>query len=180
MSKINRFNGDLKAFAEDALTNERTIFGSTTQSDELSDQLTPEFLRGWALVASNEFPTLQDFSAAMYTATKLLAYLHQMGVAEWSAGQEYPTEGALVVHNGRNWKRGDTWTLGDEPGVSSSWSQIGGATGGGGDAVFYENDKNVTTDYTITTGQNAMSAGAITIDSGATVTVPAGSTWTVV
>ena len=128
MSKINRFNGDLRAFAEDALTNERTTFGSTTQSDELSDQITPEFLRGWGFVASNEFPTLQDFSAAMYTATKLLAYLHQMGVAEWNAGQEYPTEGALVVHDGRNWKRGDTWTLGDEPGVSSSWSQIGGAT----------------------------------------------------
>ena len=57
----------------------------------------------------------------------------------------------------------------------------GGATGGGGtNAVFYENDTNVTANYTITAGKNAMTAGPITIDSGVTVTVPTGSTWTVV
>ena len=38
--------------------------------------------------------------------------------------------------------------------------------------------KNVTTDYTITNGKNAMSAGPITIDSGVTVTVGAGETLT--
>jgi len=63
----------------------------------------------------------------------------------------------------------------------SEWGGLGGgATGGGSDAVFYENDQNVTTNYTITSGSNAMSAGPITIDSGVTVTVPSGSTWTVV
>lgn len=56
----------------------------------------------------------------------------------------------------------------------------GGATGGGTDKVFYENDQTVTTDYTITDGQNAMSAGPITINSGVTVTVGAGEVWTVV
>ena len=53
-------------------------------------------------------------------------------------------------------------------------------TGGGTDAVFWENDKNVTTDYTITTDKNAMSAGPIEIDAGVTVTVPVGSVWTIV
>lgn len=53
-----------------------------------------------------------------------------------------------------------------------------GASGGGGDKIFYENDTIVTTDFTITTGKNAMSAGPITIN--ATVTVPAGSVWTIV
>lgn len=63
----------------------------------------------------------------------------------------------------------------------SEWGGLGGgATGGGSDTVFYENGKNVTTNYTITTNNNAMSAGPITIDSGVTVTVPSGSTWTVV
>ena len=56
----------------------------------------------------------------------------------------------------------------------------GGATGGGNDDIFYENGQNVTTNYTITNGKNAMSAGPITIDSGVTVTVGAGETWTVV
>ena len=46
--------------------------------------------------------------------------------------------------------------------------------------VFYENDTNVSSNYTITSGKNAMSAGPITIDSGVTVTVPSGSAWTVV
>ena len=55
-----------------------------------------------------------------------------------------------------------------------------GATGGGSDEIFYENGQNVTTDYTITNGKNAMCAGPITIDSGATVTVGSGETLTIV
>lgn len=56
----------------------------------------------------------------------------------------------------------------------------GGATGGGSDEVFYENGQTVTSNYTITNGKNAMSAGPITVNSGVTVTVGAGETWTVV
>ena len=55
-----------------------------------------------------------------------------------------------------------------------------GATGAGGNAIFWENDQTVTADYTITNGKNAMSAGPITIASGVTVTVGTGETWTVV
>ena len=55
-----------------------------------------------------------------------------------------------------------------------------GATGGGNDKVFYENETNITTNYTISAGKNAMSAGPITINSGVEVTVPDGSAWTVV
>ena len=62
----------------------------------------------------------------------------------------------------------------------SSWGQLGGASGAGGDSVFYENDTNVSSDYTITSGKNAMSAGPITINNGTVVTVPTGSVWTVV
>jgi len=56
----------------------------------------------------------------------------------------------------------------------------GGATGGGTNQIFYENDLTVTTDYTITTSKNAGTFGPITINSGVTVTVPTGSTWSVV
>jgi len=63
----------------------------------------------------------------------------------------------------------------------TDWGSIGGgASGGGGNAAFYENDTNVTVDYTITSGKNAMSAGPLTIDDGITVTVPSGSVWTIV
>jgi len=55
-----------------------------------------------------------------------------------------------------------------------------GATGGGSDEVFYENDQTVTTNYTITNGKNAMAAGPITINSGVTVTVGSGENLTIV
>lgn len=65
---------------------------------------------------------------------------------------------------------------------TTSWTAFSGAgaVGGGADKLFYENDQTVTTDYTITTGKNAMSAGPITIASGITVTIPADSVWTIV
>lgn len=53
------------------------------------------------------------------------------------------------------------------------------ATGGGDDQVFFENQKTVTTNYTISTGRNAMTAGPVTINSGITVTIPSGSRWVV-
>lgn len=66
-------------------------------------------------------------------------------------------------------------------GYGTAWGLLGGgAQGAGVDAVFYENDQAVTGDYSITSGKNAMSAGPITINSGITVTVTSGCTWTVV
>lgn len=61
----------------------------------------------------------------------------------------------------------------------TSLSSIGGATGGASDAIFYENGQTVTTNYTITTNNNAMSTGTITINSGVSVTVPSGSRWVI-
>ncbi len=63
----------------------------------------------------------------------------------------------------------------------TAWGAIGGgATGAGGDDVFYENGQTVTTSYTLTTNKNAMSAGPVTINSGVTVTVPSGASWVIV
>ena len=45
-----------------------------------------------------------------------------------------------------------------------------GATGGGRNRVFYENDQLITEDYTITTNRNAMSAGPITVGTEINVT----------
>ena len=85
-----------------------------------------------------------------------------------------------------------TWTLPDADATVNghalksdgegnlSWGTAGGASGGGTNQVFYENDQTVTEDYTISDGKNAMSAGPITIDDGATVTIPDGSTWVIV
>ena len=63
----------------------------------------------------------------------------------------------------------------------TAWGSIGGgAAGGGGDTIFYNNGQTVTTNYTIPTSYNAGTFGPITVNSGVTVTIPSGSTWTVV
>lgn len=62
----------------------------------------------------------------------------------------------------------------------SAWGAIGGAVGGGSDQIFYLNGQTITTNYTIPTGQNAMSTGPLTINAGVTVTVPSGAVWKVI
>ena len=62
----------------------------------------------------------------------------------------------------------------------TSWNKLGeGATGAGGDRVFYLNDQTVSNSFAIPTGKNAISAGPVTIASGVVVTVPDGSNWVV-
>ena len=54
---------------------------------------------------------------------------------------------------------------------------VGGAST---NSVFFENDKLVEVHYQITSTKNAMSAGPISISAGIAVTVPSGSSWTIV
>ena len=54
---------------------------------------------------------------------------------------------------------------------------VGGAST---NTVFFENAKEVAVNYQITTNKNAMSAGPLQINAGIAVTVPSGSSWTIV
>jgi hypothetical protein len=66
---------------------------------------------------------------------------------------------------------------------ASSWGAIGGgggATGGGTDQIFYLNGQIVTTNYTVASGNNAISAGPITIANTVTVTIANNANWTIV
>ena len=61
----------------------------------------------------------------------------------------------------------------------SAWGSIGG----GSNITplgLWENAALISANYTVGTGNNALSAGPITVASGVTVTVPSGSTWVVV
>jgi len=63
-------------------------------------------------------------------------------------------------------------------GYTSAWGSVGGgATGAGGDTVFYENKLIITTAYTLTANTNAMSTGPITLNSGVSMTIPSGARW---
>ena len=63
-----------------------------------------------------------------------------------------------------------------------SWLDAGGAgaVGNGGDQIFLEVDQTLTTSYSITSGKNALTAGPLEIDSGETLTIPAGSNLVIV
>lgn len=103
-----------------------------------------------------------------------------------------PGTDAVTVPKGTEAQRGagvagkfrfNTETNGFEGYNGTAWGEVGGgggATGGGDDAIFYENGKTITTSYSITANSNAMSAGPITINSGASVTIPDGSRWVVI
>jgi len=57
------------------------------------------------------------------------------------------------------------------------------ATGGGSNITaqgLWENNKTISSNYSVTSGNNALSAGPITVASGVVVTVPSGSVWTIV
>ena len=58
----------------------------------------------------------------------------------------------------------------------TEWGSIGG---GAADGIFYENEQNVTADYTVVATKNAMTAGPITIASGVSVTIETGGRWIV-
>ena len=76
-------------------------------------------------------------------------------------------------------------TLGQFEGYKTSWGEIGGggagATGGGNDKVFVENDQVITTSYRVgdRDAKNASSVGDLAINSGVTVTVPANARWVI-
>jgi len=95
-----------------------------------------------------------------------------------ATGNLAPKSGSNLAFNSSNGTLTATAFSGD--GSALTGISAGGATGGGSDEVFYENDQAVTTNYTITNGKNAMAAGPITINSGVTVTVGSGETLTIV
>jgi len=67
---------------------------------------------------------------------------------------------------------GTTYLRGD-----NSWATV--ASGNTTTNGLYEHANTISSNYSITSGNNALTAGPITINSGVSVTVPTGSTWIV-
>jgi hypothetical protein len=84
----------------------------------------------------------------------------QMPVGATTDRPDAPTEGMFRYNS----------TLDVFEGYSNNaWGQVGGdagATGGGNNEVFIENDQVVTISYTIPATKNAMTTGPITLDAG--------------
>ena len=96
-----------------------------------------------------------------------------------------PSNGFIPIGNGTNYTAaaltaGSNITITNASGSITIASTGGGATGGGSDAIFWNNGQTVNTSYSIPASTNSGSFGPITISASAVVTVPASSNWTVI
>lgn len=135
MAKIVRYNGNLVPFASSSLGTERTLFGEVTQADDITSQYTADFLRGWGIVGPSDQPTLQDFNAVSYTHGQILSYLHQVGVAEYNATQEYHLD-SMVNVDGFLYSSLTNTNIGNSPATSPAfWKLKNGSTGIPGESL---------------------------------------------
>jgi len=106
-----------------------------------------------------------------------------------AATQQYVTNNSsnftVAVQPPQNPLQGWQW-LDSSTGIAyvynnNQWVSIfaGGATGGGPDKVFLENEMVVTTNYELSSGKSAVSAGPITIQDGVSVTIPDNQNWVI-
>jgi hypothetical protein len=66
-----------------------------------------------------------------------------------------------------------------KPTTLSGYGITDGVSAGAGGAII-ENTQSITSNYTLTSGRNGITAGVVTISSGVTVTIPSGASWSIV
>ena len=80
-----------------------------------------------------------------------------------------------------------TYTMATNPGANAtvvgsyytgSWNSLAGSSAVA-NGTIYENGQTITSNYTMTAGNNGESAGPITVNTGVTVTIPTGSRWVI-
>lgn len=135
--------------------------------------------------------TISTITNSTLTATLTTATAHGLSTGNYvvvsgAVPSAYNGEYAITVTSSTEF----TYTMATNPAASAStvgtyvyglWGVVGGgATGGLTNDIFYENSQTITTNYTITSGKNAMTTGNVTIDSGVTVTIPSGSRWVII
>lgn len=121
--------------------------------------------------------------------TTILESSNSDAAVNWGAGNKkifltYAAERSVYLN-----ANGDLSVDGTTLYVDSTNNRVGVGTAtpattldvsGSASAVFFENPQTITSNYTIASGKNAMNTGPITIASGVTVTVSAGSRYVVI
>ena len=90
-----------------------------------------------------------------------------------ATGDLAPKSGSNLTFNSATGALGATSYTGDG-------SSLTGVASAVADGCIYENSQTISSNYTISTNKNALSAGPITIANGVTLTVPCGSVYTIV
>lgn len=181
MSKIDRFVGNLLAFAANATGTKRTVFGDVTQSDVLTANINSDFLAGWENgLDLNGFPPEQFFNAIGFTATQLAAYLHQVGVAEWDSLQEYHI-GSIANSGGILYASKTNNNIGNSVTDSANWKKTTGnvSTINSISGLILSNDTDTDHDINITAGQSRDSTDISLLELSTEITKQIDATWAV-
>jgi len=144
------------------------------------------------IAVAADFPTLnQNTTGTASNVTGTVAIANggtgqTTQTAAFDALSPATTKGDLIVDNGTNNVRlavgTNTYVLTADSTTATGlkWAAPSGGSSNITALGLWENSATISANYTIGTGNNAMSAGRISVASGVTVTVPTGSTWSIV
>tara|TARA_Y100000052_G_scaffold13008_1_gene12645 strand:- start:465 stop:1073 length:609 start_codon:yes stop_codon:yes gene_type:complete len=134
-----------------------------------------------ALVAGTTYQILTvgstDFTSVGASNNNVGTIFQATGAATGSG----TVSGQQGVEKGEEWL--DTSTNKLKIYNGSAWVEVGGGgypAGGGSDEWALEHDNTVTTSYSIGSGKNVVSAGPVSVNASAVVTVPATTTWVII
>jgi hypothetical protein len=102
--------------------------------------------------------------------------------ANGGTGETTYTDGQLLIGNTAGGLTKATLTAGTNVTITNGDGAITIAAsggGGGGSSVILENQRTISSNYTITDGYNGLSVGPVTINTGVTVTVGTDERWVV-
>lgn len=147
---------------------------------------------GLSIAVAADFPTLnQNTTGTASNVTGVVAIANggtgqTTAITAFDALSPATTKGDLIVSDGTDNVRlavgvnNYVLTADSTAATGIKWAVASGGSSNITAQGLWENNASITANYTITTGNNAMSAGPISVASGVTVTVPSGSTWTTV
>ena len=136
-----------------------------------------------ALVAGTTYQILTvgstDFTSVGASNNNVGTIFQASGAATGSG----TVSGQQGVEKGEEWL--DTSTTPNKLKIynGSAWVETGGGgypSGGGSDEWALEHDNTVTTSYSIGSGKNVVSAGPVSVNASAVVTVPSTTTWVII
>jgi len=152
------------------VNSKAVIYGSSGEVNATTLQI-----GGTSLTASaTELNYVKNVTSAIQTQLDAkVAKTSSTGSAVLPAGTTAQRDGSPSAGYLR-WNSDDTSA---EVYDGSGWTAVGG--GNSTSEGLYEHAYTISSNYSITSGNNALSAGPITINSGVSVTVPTGSTWVI-
>jgi len=150
-----------------------------TSTDNVSEG--DDHIRGIKTTLKNTFPNVNAAVNATDEELNLVDGVTRIVDSTSATGSAKLPSGTTAQRDGSpsaGYLRWNTTDTSAEVYDGSAWSAVGG--GNSTDKGLYEHANTISSNYTITSGNNAVSAGDVTINTGITVTIPSGSNWVIV